>query len=151
MNINNTVRPPDNIVADQLVDASDPQMRYEMELFEAMHQSQQEFLSEQMTFQENVIASYNAIYQSREKVFETLLAQLKKVGKRDKDIQFVYDLVEPVIEAYCAQFIETFELDNETHDKVFRLLKSVRVDKGAIEALGRILSVSVNTNPIELF
>lgn len=138
------VRAPDAVIVDRLNDA--PQTDYEFELAEAIHQSQNAFLADQIAFEQNVVQTYRATYQSRKKVFEKLLFDLQKVGRIDKDIQFVYDLLEPVLEAYCAQYIETCNLGAETHAKVFRLLKSVRTDKEAIEALNSIL---ISSSPVE--
>ena len=56
-----------------------------------------------------------------------------------EDIKEVYEIIEPIIESYCNQMIDTCELDCLTYDKIFKSLKGVRTNKKNIEYLQTLL------------
>ena len=51
----------------------------------------------------------------------------------------IYEIVEPIIYTYCEQNIETWETDEETYEKIFKNLSTIRTDKSALELLKYII------------
>ena len=64
---------------------------------------------------------------------------MNKLSRFDKDIKELYDFIDPIIEAYCNHYITMYELDKETHDKVFQNLKTIRVNKNTLDTLKTLL------------
>jgi hypothetical protein len=61
------------------------------------------------------------------------------LAKFDKKVQEVFDLIENFIEAYCLGYMDTYELDDITYDKIFNELSTIRINKIDIESLKEIL------------
>ena len=74
--------------------------------------------------------------------FKKLLIDLVKLSKYDKEIKEIYDIIEPIIDAYCIISIEKCELDEETHKRIFKVLYSFRNNKESIELLKNIIIIS---------
>ena len=64
---------------------------------------------------------------------------LNRLIKFDKDIKEIYEIIEPIIDSYCNQYIEVVELDLITYEKIFKVIGTVRTDKKNIELLKTIL------------
>ena len=137
---NEDIRPPDDIVSDQLLE--DTRSDYEKQIDEAIYLSCQDFREKQdfsKKYEEQLINDYNEETNKRKQAFEKFLFDLNKVGKMDKEVREVYDIVEPIIESYCNQYIHKCELDLESYEKIFKLLGKIRTDKIAIEILKTII------------
>ncbi len=142
MDLNNedTIRQPDAIVSDQLLE--DTRSEYEKQIDEAIYLSSQEMRAKEMLarkYEEQLIQDYHEETNKRKKNFEKFLFDLHKVSKIDKEIRGIYDIIEPIIESYCSQYINICELDVETYEKIFKLLGKVRTDKTAVELLKTII------------
>ena len=70
---------------------------------------------------------------NRKEMFHELLVDLQKLVKFDKDIKEIYDILDPVIDTYCAQYIQNVELDQESYDRIFKVLGTIRTNKKNIE------------------
>ena len=137
---NEEIRPPDEVKRERLID--DNRCEFQKQMDEALYLSlqeikQQEEISRQ--YEEKIIKIYNDEIQKRKETFINLLMDLNKLIKFDKDIKEIYEIIEPIIESYCNQYIEYVELDSITHEKIFKVIKTVRTDKKNIELLKTIL------------
>lgn len=136
------IRPPDAIVSDQLLE--DTRSDYEKQIEEALMLSLDEIRDKHnlnRKYEEQLLNEYNEETDKRKKIFEKFLFDLHKVSKIDKEIRDIYDIIEPIIESYCNQYIHICELDVEMYEKIFKLLGKVRTDKVAIETLKTIIVI----------
>ena len=134
------IRPPDEVVKETLLE--DTRSDFEKQLDEAMYLSMQE-INEQIEinneYEEQVINDYILESNRRCEIFKNFLFNLNKVGKFDKKVGEIYDILDPIIDSYCGQYIETCELDGETYDKIFNTLKEIRNDQQAFNILKTII------------
>lgn len=136
------IRPPDAIVSDQLLE--DTRSDYEKQIDEAIYLSCQEMREKEILarkYEEQLLTEYNEETNKRKKIFEKFLFDLHKVGKIDKEVREIYEIIEPIIDSYCNQFIRICELDVEMYEKIFKLLGKVRTDKPAVEILKTIIVI----------
>jgi hypothetical protein len=134
------IRPPDEIKREQLVENNRDD--YDREIEEALHISMQEVREHEIQnikFEEEIISKYNSEMAERREKFTDLLLNMNKLCKFDKDIKEMYNFIEPIIEAYCCHYIKYFEIDEETYNKVFKTLGTIRVNKNTLEILKSII------------
>jgi hypothetical protein len=60
---------------------------------------------------------------------------LKRIGKIDKDIKKLEDILEPIIDSYCDDDSRQFEFDTETNEFIMKHLKSIRLKPGELELI----------------
>ena len=137
---NEEIRPPDEVKRERLID--DNRCEFQKQMDEALYLSlqeikQQEEISRQ--YEEKIIKIYNDEIQKRKETFINLLMDLNKLIKFDKDIKEIYEIIEPIIESYCAHYTEIIELDDVTYEKIFKVLGTIRTNKNNIELLKTIL------------
>jgi hypothetical protein len=140
MDNEDNIRQPDVVVSEQLL--QDTRSDYEKEIDEAIYLSCQEMREKEdlaRKYEEQLLKDYNEESNKRKQTFEKLLFDLHKVSKIDKEVRDIYDIIEPIIESYCAQYINKCELDVKTYEKIFKLLSKVRTDKAAVEFLKTII------------
>jgi hypothetical protein len=134
------IRQPDEVINEQLLE--DNRSEYEKQIDEAIYLSCKEMREKEILnkkYEEQLLKEYNEETNKRKQIFEKFLFDLNKVSKIDKEIREIYDIIEPIIEAYCNQWVMKCSLDFETHEKIFKLLGKVRTDKDAIELLKTII------------
>jgi hypothetical protein len=139
-NDDDNVRPPDEVISEQLLE--DTRSEYEKQLDEAMILSLNDLRDTHhlnKKYEEQLINDYNEETNKRKLIFEKLLFDLHKVGRFDKEIREIYDIIEPIIESYCGQYIETCELDLETYEKIFNTLKKIRNNQQTLDTLKTII------------
>jgi len=78
----------------------------------------------------------------RREKFVKLLMDISKLIKFDTKIKEVFEIIDPIIFTYCEQHIEIWETDEETYEKIFKNLSTIRTDKTAIEILKTIIRTS---------
>ena len=134
------IRPPDEAVRETLLE--DTRSDFEKQLDEAMYLSIQE-INQQIDinnqYEEQLVNDYALESNRRNEIFKKFLFNLNKVGKFDKKVGEIYDILDPIIDSYCGQYIETCELDGETYDKIFNTLKEIRNDQQALNILKTII------------
>jgi len=134
------IRPPDEAVRETLLE--DTRSDFEKQLDEAMYLSIQE-INQQINinnqYEEQLVKNYALESNRRNEIFKKFLFNLNKVGKFDKKVGEIYDILDPIIDSYCGQYIETCELDGETYDKIFNTLKEIRNDQQAFNILKTII------------
>lgn len=72
-------------------------------------------------------------------LFREFLFDLNKLIRFDKDIKEIYEIIEPIIDSYYAQYINQCELDQITYDRIFKVIGNIRTDKNAIELLKNVI------------
>ena len=139
-NNDNNVRAPDKTKKEQLL--QDNRSEYDKQMDEAMYLSVQEFKKQEevnQKYEEDLINEHNKITNERKNLFRGFLFDLNKLTRLDKDMKEIYEIIEPIIDYYCAQYINQCEIDSETYDRIFKVIGNVRTDKNAIELLKNIL------------
>jgi hypothetical protein len=117
------IRPPDEVRVDQFLE--DTRSNFEKEIDEAIYLSYQDIREKQelsKNYEEQILKEYNEESNRRRDIFKDLLLSLNKITRFDKEIREIYEIIDPIIESYCSQYIEICELDEKTHDKIFGLL-----------------------------
>ena len=134
------IRPPDDVVSEQLLE--DTRSNFEKEIDEALYLSFQDMREKEdlsRKYEEQILKDYNEETFKRKQIFEKFLFDLNKISKIDKEIREIYDIIDPIIESYCSQFINKCEFDIETYEKIFKLLGKIRTDKVAVEFLKTVI------------
>jgi hypothetical protein len=115
---------------------------FDKELEEALYLSMKETIDEQkrnLEYEEQIMNGYlNETCKRREKFYD-LLFDLNKLSKFDKTIKEMYQVIEPMIETYCNQFVEFYNVDEETYTNIFKTLSTIRTNKKNIENLKTII------------
>lgn len=146
INDEDKVRSPDKVKREKLIDdfsyKDDLEESDDDEFNYAIHLSINEFQKQEelnKKFEDELINNYHNLIKERKEIFHPLLLELIKLSKYDIEIKEIYEIVEPIIEAYCMQYFEFTELDETTYDKIFKVLSSIRINKNSIEILKTLL------------
>ena len=86
-----------------------------------------------------ILKCNNKVYNERKDQFSVFLFDLGKLIRFDKETKEIYEIIEPIIDSYCNQFIDKCELDEITYDRIFNELKGIRTNKKNIEHLANLL------------
>ena len=140
MDSEHNIRPPDNTKREQLI--QDTRSIFDKQLDETLELSLQESINLNQVnnfYEEEIITNYlNEIGVRREK-FYNLIFVLNKLKRFDNDIKEISEIVEPIIDLYCNQYIQYYEVDEITYDKIFKIIGTIRTDKKNIELLKNII------------
>lgn len=135
------VRAPDKPKREQLLD--DIRSDFEKQMDEAISLSIK-YLKEQeeknKKYEEELINEHLKNVSKRRDIFHNLLFDLNRLSRFDKEIKNIYEIIEPIIDAYCDGYIQAYQIDTETYDKIFKNIKNIRTDKNGLEKLREILS-----------
>jgi hypothetical protein len=139
-NSDHNVRAPDKIKKEQLL--QDNRSEYEQQEEDARYWSLLEF-NEQKELNEkyeaDLIIEHNRIIKERRELFRGFLFDVNKLIRFDKDMKEIYEIIEPIIDSYCAQYMKQCELDPITYDRIFKVIGNIRTDKNNIELLKKII------------
>jgi len=134
------IRLPDEVISEQLLE--DDRDEFQKQMDEAMYLSMQETTRQRdinREYEEQLLKDYAAETNRRTEIFKDFLFNLNKVGKFDKEVREIYDILDPIIDSYCGQYIETCELDEETYEKIFNTLKKIRNNQQTLDTLKTII------------
>ena len=92
-------------------------------------------------YEEQLLKDYYTETERRSNIFKNFLFNINKVRKFDKKIEEIYNILDPIIDSYCGQFIENCKLDKETYNKIFDTLKQIRNDQQAFDILKTIIFI----------
>jgi hypothetical protein len=140
-NFEEEIRLPDKVVKEQLTE-HDTRSDFDREMEEAIYLSMQEVREHEINnekYEKEVIHKYHLQTTERRDKFHDLLLTMNKLFKFDKDIKEISNIIEPIIEAYCLDYIQLYELDEETYDRIFKVLGSIRTNKSNIDHLKTII------------
>ena len=138
--IDDNIRPPEESFNERLLE--DTRTEFEKQIDEAMYLSMKEINQQQdinRQYEEQLMKDYFEESNRRKDIFKDFLFNLNKLIKFDKDIREIYNIIEPIIESYCGQYIQSCELDTETYDKIFDTLKKIRNNQIAFDTLKSII------------
>ena len=136
----NNIRLPDEVKRETLLE--DTRSSFQKEIDAAVYQSmleQEEYANNMTEFETRIMCESSLETDNRKKQFACLLHELDKVSRFDNQIKEIYNIIEPIIESYCFQFIHNYEFDKITHDKIFTTLYSIRTNKQDIELLKTVI------------
>ena len=134
------IRSPDEVKRERLI--QDNRCEFQKQMDEALYLSLQEIKQQEeisQNYEEEIIKNFYNELQKRKDSFSNLLMDLNRLIKFDKDIKEIYEIIEPIIDSYCNQYIEVVELDLITYENIFKVIGTVRTDKKNIELLKTIL------------
>jgi len=139
-NSEDNIRKPDEVVRETLLE--DNRDNYQKQIDEAMYLSMQEMNQEREInhqYEEKLLKDYADETNRRVNLFKNFMANMTKLCKFDNEVREIYNILDPIIESYCGQFIETCELDQQTYHKIFDILKKIRNDQQAFDTLKTII------------
>ena len=139
-NSDDNVRAPDKIKKEQLLE--DNRSEYEKQEEDARYWSLLEFNEQKELnekYEEDTINEHKRIIIERRELFRGFLFDLNKLTRFDKDMKEIYEIIEPIIDCYCAQYMKQCELDPITYDRIFKVIGNIRTDKNAIELLKNVI------------
>jgi len=137
---NDNIRLPDEAKIEQLIE--DNKSEYDKQIEEAMYLSITDFRDKEEIYKKyeaDILEEHHAITRKRRDIFHGLLFDVNKLIRFDKDIKEIYEIIEPIIDAYCEQYIKEYEIDSLTYDRIFKMISNIRTDKKNIELLKTIL------------
>jgi len=138
-NFEDNIRPPDNSIREQLLE--DDRSDFQKQIDEALYLSMQEWNQEQIhqkQYEEKIMQEYQLETDRRRELFKDFLFNLRKIGKYDKEVNNVVELLEPIIDHYCLQYIEQCELEEFTYRTIFNTLQKIR-NQSAVSLLKSII------------
>ena len=141
-NSEDNIRKPDEVVRETLLE--DNRDNYQKQIDEAMYLSMQEMNQEREInheYEEKILKDYADETNRRVNLFKNFMANITKLCKFDNEVREIYNILDPIIDSYCGQFIETCELDQQTYDKNFDILKKIRNDQQAFDTLKTIILI----------
>jgi len=139
-NENNDIRAPDIVKKEQLLE--DNRSEYDKQMDQAMYLSIQEFKNQEESnqkYEDELIIEHSRIINERKDLFRAFLFDLNKLIRFDKDMKEIYEIIEPIIDYYCAQYITQCEIDPITYDRIFKVIGNIRTNKNNIELLKKII------------
>ena len=139
-NSDDNVRAPDKIKKEQLLE--DNRSEYEKQEEDARYWSLLEFNEQKELnekYEEDTINEHKRIIIERRELFRGFLFDLNKLTRFDKDMKEIYEIIEPIIDCYCAQYMKQCELDPITYDRIFKVIGNIRTDKNVIELLKNVI------------
>lgn len=134
------IRPPDAVIRETLLE--DNRSDFEKQIDEAIYLSMEEMEKQceiNRQYEEKVLKDYETECERRNELFKAFTRNLIKISRIDKETREIYDILEPIIDSYCKQYIQTCELDVETYDKIFNTLKKIRNNQQVLDTLKTII------------
>jgi hypothetical protein len=134
------IRPPDDTKKEQLL--TDNRSDYDKEIEQALYLSlkeSQEKIKEIEEYEKKIYQDYVDSLNVKRETFKPLLNEMLRVSKFDYEVKHIYDIIEPIIDSYCNQFLPYVEFDEITYNNIFRVINTIRIDKICIEELKKII------------
>ena len=144
-NDDDDIRSQDKVIKEQLY--QDNMSDYEKQIVETIQQSITELeqqQNEQMEYETTLLSEYVNETKRRVDQFKDFLLNIKTVGSFDKEIREIYEIIQPIIDAYCGQYFEVYEFDEITYNKIFDTLSKIRNTHSGIIKLQQIIFKSQN-------
>jgi len=132
------IRPPDSVKNEQLL--TDTRSNFDKQLEEALQLSLQESETQCNQFEESIKKDYIIQTIERKEQFREFLFCINRVLRFDKNLKEVYEIIDPIIEAYCNKFIQNYTVDEFTYERIFQVLGTIRINKKTIELLQTIIT-----------
>ena len=136
------IRKPDEAKREKLI--ADHCNEYNYEIDEALYQSMQDIILEQKRnedYENELKNNFTKILSERSEIFKGLLFHMKRIACFDQNVKEIYEIIEPIIDAYCNQIIENCTIDQKTHERIFKTLSTIRTNKKSLKLLSMIINV----------
>ena len=139
-NIEQEIRPPDNTIREILVNDynyyndNDNMIQCDNDEYDNAFQLA---CIESLREQEELLEKTNLRVQS----FKNVLLKIKKIGMIDKTFLEFYNIIEPIIDFYCACNIDIYECDKNMYDEIFKTLKTIRLTEFEFELFKNLFVV----------
>ena len=141
-NFNENIRIPDEVKKERLCQDNRSNFEKEMEEMEeaikCSLQEHEEIAKNYEDFEDKLINEYLLETNKRRDTFKSILFDLSKLIKYEQNIKEIYEIIEPIIDAYCSQYIQNYEIDEITYNRIFKVIGTIRTDKKNIELLKTI-------------
>ena len=131
-NFDEEIRPPDNTIREILVNNYDNMniipYNYDEELQLAFIESikeQEECEKKRLEFLKKT--------KLRVQTFKDVLLKIKKINMIDETLLEFYNIIEPMIDSYCACNIDVYHCDKVMYDMIFGTLKTIRLTETELE------------------
>jgi hypothetical protein len=134
------VRNPDEVKIEQLIE--DKRSDFDKQTDEAIYLSLQEMENDEeinKNYEELIISNYYIEITERKEKFSDLLFDMNRLIRFDKDVKEIYEIILPIIESYCAQYIEFYQIDKAIHDRIFKIIGTIKTNKKNIENLKSVI------------
>lgn len=137
---NDNIRAADKVVSQQL--RQDNRSDYDRQVDEAIQISLREMQEQQrvyMQYEKQLLEDYNKETVRRADQFKDFMFNLRRTSAFDKIIMEILTILEPIVEGYCNQTRESFELDGNTYDLIFNNIKRIRNNQDVLDILRIII------------
>lgn len=134
------IRAPDRVKMETLLE--DNRSEFDKQIDDALYLSIQELREKEeiyKKYEEELVNEYSRITIERREQFRGLLFDLNKLIRYDKDVKEIYNIIEPIIDSYCCQYIKYYEFDEITYNRIFKIIGNLRTHKDNIQLLKTIL------------
>ncbi len=140
------VRPPDNTIREILVndycyndniipcDYDDYDNALQLAFIESMKE-QEEYEKKRLEMLEKT--------RLRVQSFKDILLKIKKISMIDPQILKFYNIIEPMIDSYCACNIDIYECDKAMYDEIFSTLKTIRLTESELELFKNLFVMEI--------
>jgi hypothetical protein len=135
------IRPPDQTITDRLISDTN-RLHTEDNIINIINNIDKAELelaiSESIKEQEAYDKRQSEISQKtklRIGTFKNILEKIKRVGMVDKEISDFYDVIQPMVDSYCACNVDRFECDEVMYTTIFDTLKKIRLTESEFESL----------------
>jgi hypothetical protein len=75
--------------------------------------------------------------------FKDILLKIKKISMIDPQILKFYNIIEPMIDSYCACNIDIYECDKAMYDEIFSTLKTIRLTESELELFKNLFVMEI--------
>lgn len=136
-NVEQEIRPPDNPIREILVNNYDynniilcdyDDYDYDNELQLVFIES----IKEQEEYEKKCVEMLKKT-RTRVESFKDVLFKIKKVSMIDPKILKFYNIIESIIDSYCACNIDIYDCDKTMYDEIFSTLKTIRISESELE------------------
>lgn len=123
------IRPPDQSKSEILI--QDNTNDFDNELEEAIYQSIQIYekeIKKNEEYERKILEEQKDEIEKRQKYVNPILLGLKRIKNYDNKINDIYNIIEPILDAYCALIIENYTVDYKTYEYIFSNLSKIRIN-----------------------
>jgi hypothetical protein len=141
------VREPDKVIVERLIgyEDIDIDMGMGMDTFgymdeiesdrEQINRAIQQSMQDYYEDESSIFESYNNELMKRQQNVETIIMKIKKISVYDPTMKEIFDMIDPILDSYCKQYINYYELDENTYKFIFENIRKMRINAEEIAFL----------------
>jgi hypothetical protein len=127
------VRPPDQIKRERLIPTFLSQEELDIQnAIKMSNELAEKYDNEQMDKLMNKI-------RERDVQFRNIKFTFTRISKVDKEVFEIYEIIEDIINSYISNDIDFYVWDNETHGRIFKVIKNMRFNKEELKILTDVM------------